>query len=207
MPHWAQIVSECLPLTHFGRITNGLKLIPPMKPSNIRPITMKMVLLDRKNHTILAASTNAGSTLMLGTRWGLSVVFVSLATLLIGVGEARSQAAQLQVCNQSNQTAYVAVARHAGFNDPRLILSGWYNVGPDSCNTFNIFIPWGDFYLYADGDQGGVWSGNDTRFCVTDQAFSRWVDPSPGCPPGLYIVGFNRYYTSGTSVVTWTLNP
>ncbi|HEY4857281.1 MAG TPA: hypothetical protein VIH98_11525, partial [Xanthobacteraceae bacterium] len=50
---------------------------------NIRPITMKMVLLDRKNHTILAASTNAGSTLMLGTRWGLSVVFVSLATLLI----------------------------------------------------------------------------------------------------------------------------
>jgi hypothetical protein len=70
-------------------------------PLNIRPITMKMVLLDRKNHTILPASTNAGSTLMLGTRWGLSVVFVSLATLLIGVGEARSQAAQLQVCNQS----------------------------------------------------------------------------------------------------------
>ena len=87
------------------------------------------------------------------------------------------------------------------------LISGWYNVGPASCSTFNVFIPWGDFYLYADGDQGGVWSGNDTRFCVTDQAFSRWVDPSPGCPPGLYVVGFNRYYTSGTSVVTRNLNP
>ena len=144
---------------------------------------------------------------MQGTRWGLSIIFVSFATLLIGIGEARSQAAQLQVCNQSNQTASVAVARHAGFNDPRLILSGWYIADPGSCNMFNVFIPWGDFYLYAVGDQGGDWSGNDTRFCVTPQAFSRWIDPSPGCPPGLFVVGFNRYYTSGTSVLTWTLNP
>ena len=86
---------EHVDLHGFGRLHRPQ--MGSLSHLNIRPITMKMVLLDRKNHTILAASTNAGSTLMLGTRRGLSVVFVSLATLLIGVGEARSQAAQLQV--------------------------------------------------------------------------------------------------------------
>ena len=142
---------------------------------------------------------------MQGTRWGLSIIFVSVATLLIGVGEARSQAAQLQLCNQSSQKTYVAVARQAAINDSRLVLSGWYPVDPGVCNMTSIFLPWGYFYLYADGDQGGIWGGADERFCVTDRAFTRWIDPSPGCPPGLYVIGFTRYYTSGSSVYTWTM--
>jgi len=144
---------------------------------------------------------------MQGTRWGLSVVFVSLATLLIGVGEARSQAAQLQICNQSGQKVFVAVARQAAVNDSRLVLSGWWTADPGNCTMTNNYIPWGNFYVYGDGDQGGVWSGNDARFCVADQAFTRWVDPSPGCPPGLYVVGFAQFSVSGVSVYTLTFNP
>ena len=156
------------------------------------------------------ATDNAGSIVMQATRCGLSIVSVSMATLLIGIGEARSQAgtAQLQLCNQSNGKTYVAVARQAGINDQRLVLSGWYPVDAGTCTMMNLFLPWGNVYLFADDDQGDTWSGNDERFCVTNDAFTRWIDPSPGCPPGnYYVAGFIRYSVANTAVWTWTMGP
>jgi uncharacterized membrane protein len=158
---------------------------------------------QKSYHSVL--STNAGSAIMRGARWGLSVLFVSLATLLIGVGEARSQAAQLQLCNQSNESTSVAVARQASINDARLILSGWYIVAPNSCSATNVYLPWGNVYFFAVGEQGDTWSGTDERFCVSTQAFVRFIDPSPGCPPGLIVEGFSRFYVSGVPMYTWTM--
>jgi uncharacterized membrane protein len=138
----------------------------------------------------------------------LWAVFALSATLLIGIGEARSQTAQLRVCNQSHQTASVAVARQAGIYDTRFLLTGWFNVDPGYCNTTGVLIPWGYYYLFAESlVTGAMWSGNDQRFCVdVSYRFSRFIDSSPGCPPGLQARGFTQYYVSGTNLVTWTLN-
>lgn len=142
---------------------------------------------------------------MRGKRWGLSTVFILLLALLLGVDEAWSQAAQFQICNHSSTKVYVVVARKIGINDDRFLLSGWYIADPGNCHLTNVYIPWGNFYVYADGQDGRHWSGNDNRFCVSQKAFERIVDPSPGCAPGLHLVSFTRYFTSDTGGVTWHL--
>jgi uncharacterized membrane protein len=108
---------------------------------------------------------------------------------------------------EPRQTASVAVARQAGIYDTRFVLTGWYNVDPGYCNTTGVLIPWGNYYLFAESlVTGAMWSGNDQRFCVdVNYRFSRYIDSSPGCPPGLVARGFGQYYVSGTNLVTWTL--
>src|SRR5437879_3023340 len=104
-----------------------------------RPLQRQKCLAAPENSYHCSGPDNkAGSTVMRGRRFGLTILFFLFATLLIGVDEARSQAAQLTLCNQSNASASVAVARKAGIYDDRFIVTGWYNVNPGYCTGTNV---------------------------------------------------------------------
>jgi uncharacterized membrane protein len=142
---------------------------------------------------------------MRAARLGLSVLFGSLATLSVGIGEAWSQTALLRVCNQSSITASVAVTARLGPGDSRWLIKGWWTIHPGSCSN-TTYVPWGWFYVYAQSYAGGdtEWRGDDKRFCVHYPGpFERLISPSYTCGPDR-LKSFSGFYAE-SEMFTWTL--
>ena len=139
-------------------------------------------------------------------KWGLSVLFGFLAMASIGVGEARSQLALLQVCNQSTITASVAVTAHPSPGNSNFLIKGWWTVNPGNCvNT--QYVPRGWVYVYAQAYSGAdiEWRGSDQRFCVTYPGpFERIISASYSCS-GNILKSFTGYFID-SETFTWTLN-
>jgi uncharacterized membrane protein len=143
---------------------------------------------------------------MRAAKWGLSVLVGFLAILSVGVGEARSQSALLQVCNKSIVKASVAVTAHSSPGNSNFVVKGWWTVDPGTCvNT--QYVPHGWVYVYAQAYSGAdiEWRGSDTRFCVTYPGpFERVITPSYTCD-GNILKSFTAYFIE-SETFTWTLN-
>jgi uncharacterized membrane protein len=142
---------------------------------------------------------------LMRAKWGLSVVLGLIPFLLAGTGQALSQSVQVQICNQTNTTAYVAVTGHPSDGDARFLISGWYIIDAGACGNA-AQVGAGYYYLYAESDQGDVtWSGTDARFCITYPGpFNRYISDSYNCSSDL-LKGFKAFRSNG-GLATVNLN-
>ncbi len=88
----------------------------------------------------------------------------TLGSLLMGAAPAR---ADLQVCNDSTSTAYVAVAFSVA--QDRWQSEGWWRIPQGKCDIVAEGKLDGYYYLYAaDEDENFVWEGDKPgqEFCV-----------------------------------------
>jgi uncharacterized membrane protein len=147
-----------------------------------------------------------GSTVMQAGKWGLAIVLASIATLSIGIGEAKSQYALLRICNQSTIAASAAVTAHPSPGNSAFVIRGWWTVPSGTCVNAQ-YVPWGWVYLYAQAYSGAniEWRGSDQRFCVTYPGpFERIISASYHCS-GNVLKSFHGYFVEGETF-TWNLN-
>jgi uncharacterized membrane protein len=90
---------------------------------------------------------------------------VSVLTLL----EAKPANAWFKVCNQSTEKVDVAFAYTAGGG--KWMSEGWWILRSGDCATvYGGELTNRYYYVYAKGNAGGVWTGNN-NFCVISDKF------------------------------------
>ncbi len=91
--------------------------------------------------------------------------------------------AQLQVCNRSNKTAYIAVGYGVGNDKWRS--EGWFEITPRQCEVVvETALTSGDYYYLYGGDRGDnwVWEGTTGQnFCVHPTDKFNYVATGEGC--------------------------
>ena len=140
-------------------------------------------------------------------RPGLAVLLGLFATISIGVGEARSQLALLRVCNQSHDTAQVAITAHPAPGDSRFLIKGWWIVHPGTCVNAQTapLRQWAYFYAEAYSGADVEWRGRDQRFCVSYPGpFERFISSSYSCS-GNVLKSFTGYFID-EEMFTWYLD-
>jgi uncharacterized membrane protein len=81
-----------------------------------------------------------------------------------------------KVCNNSNETVYVAIGYEG--NDG-FYAEGWWEISRGNCaNVLNGNLQLRYYYLRAEGARGTLWDGN-YFFCTTEAAFT--LRDSPNC--------------------------
>ena len=100
------------------------------------------------------------------TKLGLSLLFFALP-FCAGSVAAQAQTFNLQVCNQSGVSAFVAVSSLTGVGSNQWHVEGWWTVPAGSCQVLGSF-PDGWFYYYAEqvGASQNEWTGTALRLCV-----------------------------------------
>ena len=98
-------------------------------------------------------------------------VTAATAVLITGLaGTAAPAHADLKLCNNTDSRVGVAV----GYRDLKGWASeGWWNVGPQSCETLlKGGLTARYYYIYAiDYDKGGTWGGT-AKLCTRDKLFT-----------------------------------
>jgi uncharacterized membrane protein len=105
-------------------------------------------------------------------RGGILVSFLIAMLLMLGAG--REASADFRICNRS----LVKVAISFGYYETGagLTSKGWWNLPVGECATvFNGDVSSHIFYVYATGEGGRVWKGDDAQdggvFCVSPQKY------------------------------------
>ncbi|MBD2025871.1 DUF1036 domain-containing protein [Leptolyngbya sp. FACHB-711] len=80
-------------------------------------------------------------------------------------GTAPASSTTLRLCNQTPSTVYAAYSFWAGNEGWRS--AGWYQIQGQNCSNLSLGSYSGDTYVYAEGSNGGRWSGRDANFCIT----------------------------------------
>lgn len=127
------------------------------------------------------------------------VGLMALAIAVLAVSfTSRPASADFTVCSQYRSPIYVAYGMYDGQD---WLSEGWWLVSPGGCVTL-LSGPLTNqyYYLYADADDGGVWSGN-YPFCVEwSNDFTIWGNVN--CD-----VGFLEVDTGNAKDWTHTLTP
>ena len=110
-----------------------------------------------------------------------------LALAVLALLPPPSAEAGIRVVLKNNSYEHITVAVNYRTSSGRWITRGWWRIAPGKTaepdvNTDNTY-----FYFYAEGDDGGVWNGDDdpdgiTRWVVSDR-FNHY-DDSPNRPKG-----------------------
>jgi len=114
-------------------------------------------------------------------RWGVSVACVVLGLSFVGPSTAQEGTFTLQVCNNSTDTAMLAISHRIGVNDRRFVVKGWFRIEP-GCNEAPG-VPKGYFYFFAfvPGKEA-YWGGDRANTCVSSKGnFERIATPSYTC--------------------------
>ncbi len=121
-------------------------------------------------------------------RGGLTrgVALALLLWLLVPLAGAEGAAPiKIRLKNESRQTINVAINYLT--QGGRWMTRGWWVVEPGQIVTTDIVTDNQFLYFFAEGTEGGLWSGNDEKGSVerwiVDDKFS-WYDDAPGQPPG-----------------------
>ena len=105
------------------------------------------------------------------TGYAFMRVSAAAAVLMTGLaGTAVPAQADLKLCNNTDSRVGVAV----GYRDLKGWASeGWWNVGPQSCETLlKGGLTARYYYIYAiDYDKGGTWGGT-AKLCTRDKLFT-----------------------------------
>jgi len=121
--------------------------------------------------------------------------------------EAQSNVIIFRVCNNTGDTAQVAVSYkpvggHTFFNE------GWFNVRPYSCReiarTQNAYI-----YGYAEvmNSDDDVWQGNHPRCVEYPGPYEFWDTSSTYCGSHQELRDFVVMHASNWGTFTWNLDP
>ncbi len=144
----------------------------------------------------------------------LTIAAASAMALSMGVAPAYAQKGgggganviTLQVCNNTNQTAQVAISyKPVGSNT--FINEGWYNVEPRTCRnlaeTTNSYI-----YGYAEvqGSDTEVWEGSHPRCVQYPGPYEFYDSGSTYCETYQEVRNFETLYAENWGVFTWTLD-
>jgi len=141
------------------------------------------------------------------------VVAAAVALSAFGVGvvpPAPAQAEQntitLRVCNNTNQTAQVAVS-YQPVGSGTFSSAGWFNVTPHQCRdvaqTTNAYM-----YGYAEveGSDTDVWQGNHPLCVEYPGPFEFWDNGSAYCESWQETVNFVTLHAENWGVFTWNLD-
>ncbi|GEM_PF-1937114 len=109
------------------------------------------------------------------------------ALLLMALPSPPTADAAIRLVLKNNSFEHITVAINYRTSSGRWITRGWWRIAPGKTtepdvNTDNTY-----FYFYAEGDDGGVWNGDNdpdgiTRWVVSDK-FNHY-DDSPNHPKG-----------------------
>jgi uncharacterized membrane protein len=127
---------------------------------------------------------------MRALQWGLSVAGVVLGVCLAAPGAAQEGTFTLRVCNNSADTAMLAISHRIGVDDGRFVVKGWFRIEPGCGETSGI--PKGYFYFFAfvPGKEA-YWGGDRADTCVSSKGnFERVATPSYNCHGGEVLVPF-----------------
>jgi uncharacterized membrane protein len=118
-------------------------------------------------------------------------------------GSARADAAiTVKLKNSTTQTISVAV--NFMTSGDRWLTRGWWEVKPGEIVTTDIKTNNAYLYFYAEGNDGGSWSGEDedgsVEKWIVDDRFT-WYDTAEGHPQGsgLKQASFFRRHADGTA--------
>jgi uncharacterized membrane protein len=126
---------------------------------------------------------------MRGLKWGLAVCCVVLAFSFVGRSAAQDGTFMLRVCNNSTDTAMLAISHRIGVSDRRFVVKGWFKIEPGCDETSGI--PKGYFYFFAfvPGKEA-YWGGDRSNTCVGKGNFERMATPSYNCKNGEVLMPF-----------------
>ena len=133
---------------------------------------------------------------MRALKWGLSVACVAFGLFLVGHSAAQEGTFTLQVCNNTEDPAMLAIIHRLGENDRRFVVKGWFNLEP-GCNEASGF-PKGYFYFFAfvPGKEA-YWGGDRANTCVSKRGnFERVATPNYACRDGEVLVPFAEIQVS-----------
>lgn len=120
--------------------------------------------------------------------------------------EARQASVTIRVCNNTSNTALVALS-YIPVGESRFLNRGWLRVGARQCQ--NLATTGNrNFYGYAevDGNSSLRWGGN-FNLCVQYPGPYRFYSTgSSHCASGQSLVGFRAIRADHEGVFTWNLN-
>uniref|UniRef100_E6VP74 DUF1036 domain-containing protein n=1 Tax=Rhodopseudomonas palustris (strain DX-1) TaxID=652103 RepID=E6VP74_RHOPX len=131
---------------------------------------------------------------------------IMVAGILLSLGAGTAVHAQntdstfnLTICNKTSTLVRMMFFHPEGVKD-MWMLSGWYQIKPSSCSTFEQ-LPRGYFYWFAkqDGEMGLVWEGTKRHLCTSTRATWRKVFPNEQCLVGETNRGFSELLAKSPS--------
>ncbi len=136
---------------------------------------------------------------------GGSVAGIAVLAVLALVLTAQPAAAQLKVCNQSNETISLAVAYYdVGQPQGQLTSRGWYVANPGECPTVvggPLRVRY--YYLRGNGTTGTTW-GSAVPLCTAGDRFS-YVGTADCERSGFRTENFLTVDTGSSTAMTFTL--
>lgn len=127
---------------------------------------------------------------MRGLKWALWGVCAALGCSLVGHSAAQEGTFTLRVCNNSMDTAMLAISHRIGVSDRRFVVKGWFKIEP-GCDEASG-IPKGYFYFFAfvPGKEA-YWGGDRSNTCVSSKGnFERIATSSYNCKDGEVLMPF-----------------
>jgi uncharacterized membrane protein len=120
---------------------------------------------------------------------GLAVGCLVLACSFVRHSAAQDGTFMLRVCNNSTDTAMLAISHRIGVSDRRFVVKGWFRIEP-GCDE-SSGIPKGYFYFFAfvPGKEA-YWGGDRSNTCVGKGNFERMATPNYNCKNGEVLVPF-----------------
>jgi uncharacterized membrane protein len=125
------------------------------------------------------------------------------------VSRVRSTAASLEeaysaltVCNQTDNTIWVAITAHEDANSDMWIARGWFGVEPQGCQQIGTYAR-GYVYVFGQNSDGS-WGGDKNICVVTNQKFSRIAYDNYSCSSEESLKKFKELKLDGPRY-TWTL--
>jgi uncharacterized membrane protein len=127
---------------------------------------------------------------MRALQWGLSLAGVVLGLFFAEPSAAQEGTFTLRVCNNSSDTAMLAISHRIGVNDPRFVVKGWFRIEPGCDETSGIPKGYFYFFAFASGKEA-YWGGDRANTCVSSKGnFERVANPSYNCKAGEVLVPF-----------------
>jgi uncharacterized membrane protein len=133
---------------------------------------------------------------MQALKWALSAACLASALTLVEPSEAQSGTFTLQVCNNTEDQAMLAIIHRIGVHDRRFVVKGWFNLEP-GCHEASGF-PKGFFYFFAfvPGKEA-YWGGDRANTCVSNRGnFERVAMPNYSCQDGEVLVPFGEIHVT-----------
>ena len=133
---------------------------------------------------------------MRALKWALTAVCLALGIAFAGPSEAQSGTFTLRVCNNTEDTATLAIIHRFGVNDGRFVVKGWFNLEP-GCSEASGF-PKGFFYFFAfvPGKEA-YWGGDRPNTCVSNREnFERVATPNYSCREGEALMPFAEIHVT-----------
>jgi uncharacterized membrane protein len=126
---------------------------------------------------------------MRALKWALSAACLALGMTFVGPSAAQPGTFTLRVCNNTEDSAMLAIIHRLGADDRRFVVKGWFNLEP-GCNEASG-IPKGFFYFFAfvPGKEA-YWGGDRSNTCVGKGNFERMPTPNYNCKNGEVLMPF-----------------